>query len=263
MGDVISEGCLRGVGTGIIGRHLEIIDNVTSTNDIARERAKAGCREGLIIVARSQSDGKGRMGRNFHSPEGGLYLSIVLRPDAPPYLASTLPLLAGLAVSKSISTTLMLKTSLKWPNDVLIDGRKVSGILAESSIKGDRLEYVIIGIGINVNFPMTDLPQELWECAWTLRDASGSMVDMEELLRNLVCFLENLYNRFMEGDVGPILEEWSDRSETLGRLVRVRTPSSELEGTALGLDQTGALLISIDGLLHRIDSGDVEHLFGQ
>ncbi|MGA1866260.1 MAG: biotin--[acetyl-CoA-carboxylase] ligase [Thermoplasmatota archaeon] len=261
MGEFISEGSLRGSAVSIIGRDIEIVDSAVSTNDIARQRAEKGCREGLIVLARTQTSGKGRMGRRFHSPDGGLYMSLVLRPSLPPQEVSVLPLLAGLAVSKSISATVMLPTLLKWPNDVLLDGRKVSGILVESSIKGDKLEYAVIGVGINVNFECSELPDELRESAGTLMDASGSKVDMEELFHNLVCFFEILYGRFRNGDTGSILEEWTERSETIGRKVRVRTGSRDLTGTALGLDQAGALLLNIDGVLQRIDAGDVQYLF--
>ncbi|MBN1538956.1 MAG: biotin--[acetyl-CoA-carboxylase] ligase [Candidatus Thermoplasmatota archaeon] len=260
MGDLISERSLRGAAVSIIGRDIEIIESVVSTNDIARQRAEKGCREGLIVLARTQTGGRGRMGRRFHSPEGGLYMSLVLRPSLPPQEISLLPLLAGLAVSKSISATILLPTTLKWPNDVLLDGRKVSGILVESSIKGDDLEYAVIGVGINANFSSAELPDELRSSAGTLMDATGSVVDLEELFHNLASFFEMLYDRFRNGDAVSLLEEWTERSETIGRDVRVRTGSGDITGTALGLDQTGALLLSVDGVLQRIDTGDVHHL---
>ena len=260
MGDEISEKSLRGTTTSVIGTEIEIFPKVVSTNDVARERAEGGCREGLMIISRSQGSGRGRSGRSFASPEGGLYLSVVLKPDIPPKDVSIIPLLAGLAVSKSISSTLMVPTSLKWPNDVMVDGRKVCGILVESSVKGDRLDYLIVGIGINVNFSISDLPGELEDTAVTLKDHTGNDIDTEELLRNLVCFLEMLYNRFRLGETASILDDWSEGSETLGRNVRVKTTTGVLEGKALGLDQTGALLLSSDGTLQRIDLGDVENL---
>ncbi|MGA1793574.1 MAG: biotin--[acetyl-CoA-carboxylase] ligase [Thermoplasmatota archaeon] len=260
MGDRITEESLRGTSTSIIGREIEILDEVTSTNDIARERAEKGCPEGLIVLARSQTSGKGRAGRSFVSPPGGLYLSVVLRPGISSSQVSTLPLMAGLAVSKSISASLMLPSRLKWPNDVLVNDRKVCGILAESSTKGDRLDHVIIGIGINVNSTLKDLPSELSGSAGTLTDTKGSIVDIEELLRDLVCFLEMLYKRFIEGDIGGILDEWTERSETVGREVKVSTPDGTLKGKALGVDQSGALLVSVEGSLRRISYGDVEHI---
>jgi len=260
MGDRITEESLRGTSTSIIGSEIEILDIAASTNDIARERAENGCREGLIVLAGSQTSGKGRAGRSFVSPPGGLYMSVVLRPKVPPGQASALPLMAGLAVSKSISSSLMVPSRLKWPNDVLIDGRKVCGILVESSIKGEKLEYAIIGIGVNANMTLKDLPPELSDIAGTLMDTSGAIVDIEELLRDLVCFLEILYKRFLEGDIAGILDDWTERSETIGREVKVNALDGWIEGKALGVDQSGALLLSVEGSLRRIDMGDVVHL---
>ncbi|MGA1820491.1 MAG: biotin--[acetyl-CoA-carboxylase] ligase [Thermoplasmatota archaeon] len=260
MGGRITEESLRGTSTSVIGREIEIIEEAASTNEVARKRAESGCREGLIVLARSQTSGKGRAGRSFVSPPGGLYFSIVLRPGNKADQASILPLMAGLAVSKSISASLMLPSRLKWPNDVLVNDRKVCGILVESSTKGDRLDHVIIGIGINVNFTLKDLPPELSETAGTLMDAKGSRVDMEGLFRDLVCFLEMLYRRFIGGDIAGILDDWTGRSETIGRDVRIASPEGSIEGKALGVDQSGALLLSVNGSLRRISMGDVEHI---
>jgi len=260
MGDRITEDSLRGTSTSVIGREIEVLDEAASTNLLARERAENGCREGLIVLARSQTSGKGRAGRSFISPPGGLYMSVVLRPKIPPAEISSLPLMAGLAVSKSISSSLMVPSQLKWPNDVLVNGKKVCGILVESSVKGEKLEYAIIGIGINVNSSLKDLPPEISDTAGTLMDATGTVVDIEDLLRDLVCFMEMLYKRFVEGDIAGILDDWTERSETIGREVVVTDLVGKIKGKALGVDQSGALLLSVDGSLRRIEMGDVDHL---
>jgi BirA family biotin operon repressor/biotin-[acetyl-CoA-carboxylase] ligase len=251
---------LSTLSPSIVGRHVEFLGEVGSTNTIARERASKGCTEGLIIVASSQTGGKGRLSRSFISPEGGLYLSVVLRPKVSPSQASILPLMAGLAVSKAISTTVLKETSLKWPNDVLIGDKKVCGILMESSVKGHKLEYVIIGIGINVNSTIDQFPEDIRERTGTLKQIVGKLVDIEDLLRNLICFLDMQYSIFLDDQIETILDKWSERSSTIGRLISVHTGQGVFKGKALGLDQSGALLLSVDGSLQRIDMGDVEHL---
>jgi BirA family transcriptional regulator, biotin operon repressor / biotin---[acetyl-CoA-carboxylase] ligase len=256
----LDERSLSGISTSLIGRDVEFFSEVTSTNILAKERAEDGCKEGLVIISSKQTGGKGRSNRTFVSPDGGLYLSVVLRPDQELSNMSILPLLAGLAVSKAISTTVLRESSLKWPNDVLMGGKKVCGILVESGVKGDKLEYVVIGIGINVNITMDQFPAELQEKASTLKEIIGDDVDLVELLRDLIYFLEILYGRFIEGEIDHILEKWSERSSTLGKQVRIQTSGGSMEGKALGVDQTGALMLKIDGSLHRIDVGDVEHL---
>lgn len=260
MEPVLGDVPLHGISPSIIGRDLEQMGAVDSTNTIARERAEKGCREGLVLVAASQTGGKGRMGREFHSPEGGLYLSIVLRPDVSPSQAGIIPLLAGLAVSKAISTTVLKETSLKWPNDVLMDGKKVCGILNEAVVKKERLEYMVVGIGINVNSTLDQLPDEIRETAGTLKDQTGETVDISDLFRNLICFLDMLYLQYISGDVATILDSWSERSSTIGKQVRIHTGSEIIEGKALGLDQSGALLLGSGNSLQRIDAGDIEHL---
>jgi len=256
----LDKSSLIGLTTSIIGSEVEFLGEVASTNSVAKERAQDKCKEGLIVVASSQNRGRGRLDRSFISPEGGLYLSVVLRPEPSQTPVSLLPLLAGLAVSKSISTTVLKETSLKWPNDVLMEGKKVCGVLVESSFKGDKLDHVVIGIGINVNSSTDQLPEDIRERATTIKDITGNKVDMEILLRDLISFLDILYGRFKRGEMESILDQWSERSSTIGKQVRVNTGKETLEGKALGLDQSGALMISVEGSLQRVDIGDVEHI---
>jgi BirA family biotin operon repressor/biotin-[acetyl-CoA-carboxylase] ligase len=260
MEPVLDENSLQGIDTSIIGLDVEFLGEVASTNILASERAKKGCREGLVLVASSQTSGKGRLDREFHSPEGGLYLSIVLRPSILPSQAGIIPLMAGLAVSKAISTTVMRETSLKWPNDVLMDGKKVCGILNQAAIKGDTVEYLVVGIGINVNSTLEQLPSEIRGSAGTLKELASEEIDMKDLFRNLICFLDMLYLQFLSGDISTILDGWSERSSTIGKQVKVRSGSNIIEGKALGLDQSGAILLSTEKSLQRVDVGDVEHL---
>ncbi len=257
---LVDPSCTEGLTTRIIGTVINFYDSVTSTNDLALELARGGCDEGIVVVARSQTSGRGREGRKFHSPEGGLYLSAVLRPDATPVEAAPLPLIFCMAVSKAVGCTMLVETSLKWPNDVLLKGRKLCGILHESSVKGGRLEYLVTGIGINANSTSSDLPEELLANTTTLREELGRQVDMNELLRNVLYFMDLEYTRFLDGQTRILLDQWSERSSTVGKEVKVAAADGEMTGKALGVDQTGALMISSMGTIHRIGYGDCQHL---
>jgi len=251
---------LDDIQTSIVGTSFEFHPEADSTNDLVRERADEGAREGLVIAAGSQVKGRGRMNRSFSSPVGGLYLSILLRPDLEPHVLSTLPLIAGLTISKAISTSSGIPSELKWPNDVNINGRKVCGILLESSVKGEKIEYVIIGIGINVNTLPGDLPDEIRERTTSLMGETGSEISFRDLLRDLICFLDMHYIRFLSGGTIGLLDQWSERSSTIGREVRITGSGGSFTGKALGIDQTGALMVRTQGELRRVDSGDCQHI---
>jgi BirA family biotin operon repressor/biotin-[acetyl-CoA-carboxylase] ligase len=251
---------LEDLGTIIVGTSCEYHDVLVSTNDLVKERADTGAREGLVVVSGSQTKGRGRQNRSFSSPPGGLYLSILLRPDIGPDAVSALPLIMGLAVSKAISTSAGIESELKWPNDVNIKGKKVCGILVESSVKGDRVEHVIIGIGINANTTPSDLPNGIRGTATTIRTEAGREISLVDLLRDLVCFLDMHYTKFISGGTEDLLDQWSERSTTLGKEVRIVSSGVTFSGKALGIDQTGALMIETQGELRRVDFGDCQHL---
>jgi len=254
--DIEKDACVKGLTTRTIGRIIHFHDVVTSTNELAREMAEGGAREGTVIIANSQSEGKGRNERRFHSPRGGIYLSIVLRPSLGPDEISVLPLVMGLAVSKAIQCTTFTEARLKWPNDVLIDGKKVSGIMTRSSVKGRNVEHVIVGIGINVNTSLDDLPEDIRQSSTSLRDVSGTDIDPNQFARDLLYFLDLVYSQFIDGQKEDLLDQWSSRSDTIGEEVRVLTSGGDVFGRALGLDQTGALVVRTDSGLERISSGD-------
>lgn len=249
-----------GLTTRTIGREVEFHGSLPSTNARASEMASEGCREGTVIIAGEQTQGAGRMGRSFSSPPGGLYLSVVLRPAVPPEQISSLPLIFGLSVAKAIGCTVSLNTELKWPNDVLIGGKKVCGILSTSTVSKAKVDHVVIGVGINANTKVTDLPQALAGSATTLHDVLGRELDLEELTKNLLYFMDLHYSQFIDGRTAELLEEWSSRSSTLKGMVRVETGSGTIEGMALGIDHAGALLVKTDDSISRVPSGDCVHL---
>ena len=253
--------CLDGMTCRRIGKVVNFHRSVPSTNDLAKEMADGGCADGTVVFAEEQTGGKGRAGRRWTSSEGGIYLSVVLKGEMDLKTVNSLPLIFGLAVSKTISTSAMIESGLKWPNDVLIGEKKVCGVLMEASVKAEEVEYVVVGIGLNVNNSLKDLDEETRERSTTLSDEIGEKLDRRELLRNLLYFLDLHYDRYLEGGVQRLLEEWSGRSKTIGKQVSVEDSSGDVvKGKALGVDQTGALMVRSGKKITRILSGDCVHL---
>lgn len=256
----LDRSCIQGLTCRVVGSVVNFHDELESTNKLAREMAEGDCSEGTVVVANRQTGGIGRMRRKWESPPGGLYLSVVLKPEISPDQAAALPLIAGLAVTKAVSATALLETSLKWPNDVLIDERKVCGILVESATKGETMEYVVIGVGINANVDTSIFPDEFSGNSISLMEKAGKEIDRGELLRNVLYFLDMTYARFLNDGVLQLLDEWTERSSTVGREVMISTRDGQILGKAVGLDDTGALLLSRDGDMIRIAEGDCVHL---
>ncbi|MEM4728483.1 MAG: biotin--[acetyl-CoA-carboxylase] ligase [Thermoplasmata archaeon] len=235
-------------------------DSLESTNKKARELAEAGEPEGTVVVARIQTGGRGRMGRRWFSPPGGLWFSVVLRPQIPPAQAPVLGLLTGVAVARALKGLYRLESRLKWPNDVLIQGKKVCGVLTELSVRGEILDHVIVGVGINASFPLALLPSELWARTTTIQELLGRTIELEPLLYRVVEELDKRYLEFVGGKTRGILEEWRALSETLGRKVRVDTLEEAVEGLAEDIDASGALLIKTAKGPVRVMAGDCVHL---
>jgi len=221
--------------------------------EVARREAQRGAAEGTVIIADEQTVGKGRIKRTWLSPRGNIALSIILYPSVV-YLTSLI-MLASLAVVYSIESVTGLKPQLKWPNDVLIKGRKVCGILIENDVRGNRVDYAIIGIGINVNLRLADFP-ELSTIATSLSDELGRELPRLDLIRRLLVEVERLYLALPSGE--PIYEQWRDRLVTLGRRIEVRWGKTIYEGIAESVVRDGSLLLRrSDGSLTKIVAGDI------
>jgi len=221
--------------------------------EVARREAQRGAAEGTVIIADEQTVGRGRVRRTWLSPRGNIALSIILYPSIV-YLPSLI-MLASLAVAHSIESVTGLKAQLKWPNDVLISGRKVCGILIESNVRGGRVDYAIIGIGINVNLGLADFP-EFSPVATSLSDELGREVPLIELIRCLLVEIERLYLALPSGE--SIYQQWRDRLITLGRKVEVRWGKTMYTGVAESVARDGSLLLRRpDGSLTKIVARDV------
>ena len=239
--------------TRFIGQRVIYYPSLASTMEVAKQEAQKGAAEGTVIIADEQTTGKGRIKRVWLSPKGSIALSVILYPGVA-YLPF-LTMLASLAVTHSIEAVTGLKSQVKWPNDVLINGKKVCGVLIESNVRGDIVDYAIIGIGVNVNLRLYDFPQ-IQPTATSLSDELGRDVSRLDVIRCLLVEIERLYLALLAG--GSIYQEWRDSLVTLGRRVRVKLGDTIHEGIAESIAEDGSLLLRhSDGSLSRIVAGDV------
>jgi BirA family biotin operon repressor/biotin-[acetyl-CoA-carboxylase] ligase len=241
------------LNTKFVGQQLYYYHQVATTMEAARELAKKGTAEGTVIIADTQTAGRGRLGRAWLSPEGSLAMSLILKPslDNLPQLV----MIASLAVVRTIKHVAGLETQIKWPNDILIKGKKVCGILIENEVKGDKVNFAIIGIGINVNFDPLAFP-EISDIATSLSHELGAEISKVELTIALLSELEQLY---LEAQAGtPIYREWQGNMEMLGSWIQVRTGEAIEQGKAETVTQNGNLTLRrADGSLTEIVAGDV------
>lgn len=257
--DIAPEVFAGALRSRVIGRPLEVVAEIGSTNDAVMAAGRAGKSEGFALLADRQSAGRGRRGRSWASPAGlGLYTSILLRPNQPPAKVLLLSLVVGLGVAQGIEEISGVTARLKWPNDVLVEGRKVAGILAEMASGEGQVGHVVVGIGINVNHGPQDLPEGLFPAATSLRIATGKTLSRGELAAAIFNALDLWYQVFRDGRVETILAAGRKRSATLGRPVDVLTDEERWQGLAVDLDADGALLIREDGGgLRRVIASEV------
>ena len=244
-----------GAETRVIGRAVHALDEVGSTQAEIARLAAEGAPEGTVVTARHQRAGRGRLGRAWWDRAGeSVLVSVLLRPAIPPSRAPQLALVGALAVVDAVAAETGLTPGIRWPNDVLVAGRKICGILAEAATKADgRLERVILGIGLNVN--QDAFPPDVAERAASLRQVTGRVHERERLLEAVLAALDARYRAFLAEGGAALRAAWRERSVTLGE--RVRTPDGR-EGVAVDLDETGALLVRAeDGAMMRVASGEV------
>jgi len=233
-------------------------ERLPSTNDVARELAQASAPEGLVVVAREQTAGRGRQGRAWASPRGeGLYLSILLRPHTPPADAALITLAAAIAVVETLADDYQIAADIKWPNDVHVRGRKLCGILVESAIESGLLQYAIMGIGVNI--AQHEFPKDLQAIATSLFIESGKALTPDEFLKPLLVRLECWYRKAL-AQPAEIIAQWEARSSyARDCAVRVEASDGVIEGITRGLAQSGALILELtNGERREIVSGEVK-----
>ncbi|MBA7574607.1 Bifunctional ligase/repressor BirA [subsurface metagenome] len=249
------EGLIYG---GLIGHRIHFFDTIDSTNTYAAVLATDGAREGEAVIADCQTAGRGRLRKRvWHSPPGrNLYTSIILRPDIPPVFAPGLTLVAGVAVAELLGG--YCPVSLKWPNDVLAGGRKISGILTEMRSKGSKVDFVVVGVGINVNMEPGDFQEELRPLSTSLKEQTSKNASRLELTAGLYRLLEKWYRIFIEGGLVPVRDRWLECSDIVGKTIEVTDRGALQKGKCQGIDDEGMLLlVDEENRTVPVRSGDV------
>jgi BirA family biotin operon repressor/biotin-[acetyl-CoA-carboxylase] ligase len=254
--DELSAGLGR---TRSIGRDVRVFNETTSTNDVVEKLARDGVKEGVVVFAESQTRGRGRLGRKWVSPaRKGLWMSILLRPKIKPLETTRITVASAIAVRRAIQQVTTLKAQVKWPNDILINGKKVAGILTELAAEPDCVKYLVLGIGVDVNLNASDFPADLRKTATSLKAELGRAVSRTTLAVEILRQLDEDYHRAISGQFGKVADEWEEYCSTIGQRITIRTGQREIEGRAESLAEDGALLLRTDhGHLERIVGGDV------
>lgn len=244
---------------GVIGRDIRVFNETTSTNDVAEKLGRDGVREGVAVLAESQTKGRGRLGRSWFSRQGkGLWFSVLLRPAIAPQAATQITVASAAALARALRSATGLPCAIKWPNDILIGERKVCGILMEMNAEIEKIHYVVLGVGVNVNFDTADFPPDLRKTATSLKIESGRSWRRADLAALILEELDICYRRAISGGFHQVAEEWEDLCATLGRNVEIACGPRVIQGRAESLDDEGALLVRTQhGRLERIVGGDV------
>ena len=247
----------QGLDTRFIGRKIYYFDSLSSTMNIAMQLGLKGDPSGTVVLAESQTRGRGRLGRQWLSPKyKGIYLSLILKPELLPAQASLLTLLAAVSICEAIKEISGLEAEIKWPNDILIANKKLGGILTELNAEMDKINFVTIGIGLNVN----NDKKNLMSSATSLKEQKKESISRITLLQELLRRIEANYSLLENKDSSAILEKWRRYNITLGKRVKVYAQKAHIEGEALDIDTDGGLLVRLDsGLLQKVMAGDVLH----
>ncbi|MCX5715066.1 MAG: biotin--[acetyl-CoA-carboxylase] ligase [Candidatus Omnitrophica bacterium] len=243
--------------TKYIARNIHYLESVSSTMDIAEELAIKGAPDGTVVIAESQTKGRGRMARTWHSPKyKGIYLSLILRPKILPGATPVLTLLCAVSICEAIDAACALQVRIKWPNDILLQHKKVGGILTELNAEMDSTRFVIIGIGLNVNNDKNSLIPG----ATSLREHNKEELNRVQLLQEILRRIESNYLKFQQEGAPPIIQKWKAYNITLGKRIKLLHQNEHLEGMAVDIDKDGGLLLRNDaGLTQKVTSGDIVH----
>lgn len=252
---------LNKLDTKVLQPQFILLDRVESTNSVAKQHVLDGVNEGTVVIAESQTKGRGRYDRVWQSPSGGLYLSLVMKPHINEAQSPLLGLLVANASACAIMKMGTLQVRLKWPNDIMINRRKAGGILSELVTKDDKVSGIIVGIGVNQNSRREDLPKEIAESTTTLFEELCVETSREELVCRLICEVDRrLIALETTRSFEPTLVEYRCLCDTIGRNVRIEQETEVIEGTAVDVDETGALLVKTSDGEVAVSLGDVFHL---
>lgn len=256
--ELLSEQAIEeGLSTKVVGRHIVYRERVDSTNNVAKKLADEGAPEGTIVVAEEQTGGRGRINRSFLSPFAeGVWFSLILRPNIPPMEVSKMTLLAAVAVARAIRHHGLTNCGIKWPNDILVKGRKMVGILTELNGSAEKVNYIIMGIGVNTGITAEDLPKDLQSIVTSFA-REGVHVSRLALLETLLKEIEGLYQTVCRDGFAPVLAEWRALSCMLGQDVTVTSIDKTFSGKAVDIDENGNLLVATSEGVEVVMAGDI------
>ncbi len=246
----------RSLRSQVLGRQIVCLDSVDSTNERAKLLCQQGAEEGTIVIADEQTGGRGRLGRRWHSERGkNLTFSLVITPDLQPGEAGILSLAAALAVAEAVAEATGLRAECKWPNDVLLGGKKCCGILSEAVVVADRAAAVVLGIGLNVN--QTSFPPAIGQSATSMMLAAGKPFDRVAVLAAVLAHLETLYSHVRSGETKTILQRWASACPMAGKTIAVDTGKRRITGTVVSFDRDGGMIVRSEGRDNKVFAGDV------
>jgi len=245
------------LSTKIVGKDIHYFKEISSTNYFAKQLASKGAREGTIVVADVQTEGRGRKDRTWSSPSGGLWFSVILYPNIPPERGMLVTMTTSVAVTQAIEEITNLKPVIKWPNDLLINGKKVCGILTELDAEMDKINHTVIGIGINVN---NEIDRELRDIAISLKQTVGHEVPRVKLLRSIIKYLDENYSKLKSENFDFIKNLWLSRANIIGKKIQVQNEETLITGIVSDVDESGCLILDSDKGKVRIVTGDVRYL---
>lgn len=247
----------RNLSTKYIAHNIHFYQEVTSTNDIAKKFVENNAPEGTVIIAEQQTAGRSRSKSDWASPEGGIWMTMILKPEVSLLEASKLTIVTGVAIAKTLHDNFNIDAGIKWPNDIMIGNKKICGILTEAVTDYDDLKAILIGIGIDVNFNQSDLPENLHDIATTINEESAEEIKRAEIMKVFFSIFEEFYEQFKEGKFKHIIGEWRRLSSTTGNRVKVYKDGKAMIADAVGIDNQGALIVELDdGSLEKIISGE-------
>jgi len=251
-----------GLTTKLLGKHIIFFQSVDSTNQYLKRLAEHGVEEGTVVLAETQKKGRGRLNRKWSSPEGGLYFSVLLKPQMQPKDATKLTLVFGLAVAEVLREDFSLPAELKWPNDVLIKGRKICGILVEASMVNNDLRFIVAGIGVNVNLiPTLTFSEAIKDSATSIQNEIGSEVSIEDFFRRVLEKMEFEYNLMLNGKETQVLARWRSLASFLGNSIDFSFCGKRIHGVALDISSQGELAVQLrNGNIVHFAFGEIANL---
>ncbi len=251
----------RGLKTKYIGHTIHFYEEVESTNNTAKKFVEQDVKDGTIVIATKQTAGRTRKHDGWVSPEGGVYMTMILKPDVSLEEASKLTIVTGVAIAETLHDEFNLNVGIKWPNDILIGKKKICGILTEAVADYDKLKAVLVGVGIDVNINESDIPKSLRDKATSVKEEYHVEYNRADILRVFFKIFEDLYEEFKNGNFKHIVAEWRRLSSTAGHHVKVYKHGKAIFADAVGIDNNGALIVELeDGSLEKITSGEVKIL---